>query len=85
MKTYTHILLAISTAFICSCSSFLDVKPKGKVIPKSDEEYLSVLNNMLYQVETYDFGEGTILPGPSELAEFEGISDNLDAILEVYM
>lgn len=85
MKTYTHILLAISTAFICSCSSFLDVKPKGKVIPKSDEEYLSVLNNMLYQVETYDFGEGTILPGPSELAEFEAISDNLDANLEDYM
>lgn len=76
---------AAAILLLASCKSFLDVKPKGKVIPETDEEYLSVLNGMLYQVETYDAGEGTVIPGPTELAEFEAITDNLDANLEDYM
>ncbi len=70
---------------LSSCKSFLDVKPKGKVLPETDEEYLSVLNGMLYQIDTYDAGEGTVIPGPTEIVNMEAISDNLDANLEDYM
>lgn len=86
MRRIIHLAAAFSiTLTLASCNAFLDVKPQGKVLPETDEEYLSVLNGMLYQVETYDAGEGTIIPGPTELADYEAITDNLDANLEDYM
>lgn len=66
-----------------SCGDFLNVKPKGKVIPESDEEYLAVMSNMLYAIETCESTTGSaIFPGPEEVLDFEAISDNLDANLE---
>lgn len=78
-------ILAMATVLMTACNAFLDVRPKGKVIPKTDEEYLSVLNEMLYQVETYGNGSGPLIPGAAEIADLEAISDNLDANLEDYM
>lgn len=77
--------IAVTLAALASCGSFLDVKPKGKVIPETDEEYLSVLNEMLYQLETYDNGNGSLIPGAAEISVLEAISDNLDANLEDYL
>ncbi len=79
------VCLTFAVMFMASCGAFLDVRPKGKVIPETDEEYLSVLNEMLYQLETYDSGNGVLIPGAAELADLEAISDNLDANLEDYM
>lgn len=87
MNRLHNILLiaAISILTFSSCGTFLDVKPKGKVLPKTDQEYMAVLNEMLYQVETYDNGAGIVLPGPTELVDLEAITDNLDANLEDYI
>lgn len=78
----TIIATAVLLAAV-SCEGFLNVKPKGKVIPESDEEYLAVMSNMLYAIETCESTVGNaIFPGPVEILDFEAISDNLDANLE---
>ncbi|WP_368492361.1 RagB/SusD family nutrient uptake outer membrane protein [Porphyromonas sp.] len=45
MKTISHILsILVAIAVFTSCSDFLNVKPKGKVIPETTEDYEHLLN-----------------------------------------
>ena len=47
MKT-TSLCILLSAALLCGCSDFLDLKPKGKEIPTTLEQYEGIMNNTLF-------------------------------------
>ena len=80
MKKIIYIL-AICTAGLASCTKYLDIKPYGEVIPKTADEFSSLLNTIL---EDIDYGEENIIGNPSSAVEFEAYADNFEANLTVY-
>lgn len=60
-----------------SCKQYLDVKPQGKVIPETDEEYEAVLNFILHKIETEP--DYVVVASSSFIYHSEYITDNLDA------
>lgn len=57
MKKITQYIatLCIGGALLSSCDSFLDIKPVGKVIPTSLQDYRNLMNQA-YQIPIYDRG-----------------------------
>ena len=48
MKNLKNISVFLIVFFACvSCKEYLDVKPKGEVIPKTAEEFAALLNSHL--------------------------------------
>lgn len=78
-KLYYIIALAL---ILYSCNNYLDVKPRGKVIPETDEEFEAVLNEMLYTIEV---GGNTdyIMGSAADVLDYEATTDNLDATAKV--
>lgn len=71
-----YILILALVAFV-SCSDFLDIRPSDKIIPKSADDYSTLLNNVLNQIEsgtTY-----SIFDNFSHIASNEAVMDDLDA------
>lgn len=64
---------------LTSCSNYLDVKPKGKIIPKTAEEYSSILHYWLDEVEK-GMGE-VIAPEPEITSHLELYAEDLDGTL----
>ena len=67
--------------FICmlltSCSGFLNVKPQGKVIPQTDEEFAAIMHNRINDIEGgYD---EYVLGNMDVISRREGCADDLDA------
>lgn len=60
-----------------SCQSFLDLKPQGKTIPKTAEEYSAMIHQMIHDIENEN--STYILPSTNDIIDVEAISDNLDA------
>ena len=75
MKKTIYISL-LCAAVLTSCTKFLDIKPYGKVIPKTAEEFSSMLHSTL---EDIDYGEETILGNVLSIANLECYADNLEA------
>jgi tetratricopeptide (TPR) repeat protein len=80
MKKILYILVVCATVFT-SCTKFLDIKPYGEVIPKTADEFSSLLNTIL---ENIDYGEEVIIGNPSSAVAFETYADNFEANLTVY-
>lgn len=79
MKNIKVYLLWCLLVFVCSCKQYLDVKPRGNVIPETPEQYAILLHN---QLNGLDKGTDDVIIGNAEsviLREF--FSDNLDAAL----
>ncbi len=74
MKRTIYISL-FCAAVLTSCTKFLDIKPYGEVIPKTADEFSSLLNSTL---ETIDYGEEVILGNPSSAVEYECYADNFE-------
>ena len=74
---YISIVILILTSF--ACTEYLDVKPKGKIIPKTAEDFSTILHYWLDRVETGQDDE--ILGSAANLILQEFYSDNLDATL----
>ena len=63
--------------FACiSCKEYLDVKPKGEVVPKTAEEFAALLNSHLSEID--DGYDEAILGNAMEKLEFECFSDNVE-------
>ena len=77
MKKMKYISLLLIVFFACaSCKEYLDVKPKGQVIPKTAEEFAALLNSHLLKIDNgYD---EFILGHAQERYEFECFGDNLE-------
>lgn len=74
-------ILAICTAALTSCTEFLDIKPYGQTIPKTADEFSSLLNTTLEEI---DYGEEYIMGNITLLTELESYADNLEANLTTY-
>ncbi len=69
--------LAMVICALTSCTNFLNVQPQGYVIPKTDEEFASVIETILRDIEG---GEDEFIVGNMEkIIRLEGCADNLDA------
>ncbi len=77
MKKMKYISLVMMVFFACvSCKEYLDIKPKGEVIPKTAEEFAALLNGHLEEIDNgYD---EYILGNAMEKYEFECFGDNLE-------
>ena len=52
MKNLKNISVLLMVFFACvSCKEYLDVKPKGEVIPKTAEEFAALLNSHLSEID----------------------------------
>ena len=80
-KTYILILLPL-LAILPSCKNFLDIKPYGKTIPKTADEFASLLHTRLNEID-YGLDETTV-GNITTMAGFEYYADNLDANLTIY-
>lgn len=79
MKTKTLILLML-IAFV-SCTKYLDIKPYGKTIPKTAEEFASLLHETINEI---DYGEPYIIGDMGAMSDFECFTDNLETNLTQY-
>ncbi|SHF97619.1 RagB/SusD family nutrient uptake outer membrane protein [Pedobacter caeni] len=80
-RIHILILFAFLTVF-SACKRFLDIKPNGKTIPKTGEEFAALLHSRLNDL---DYGSGSGLIGNvSTVSALEYYSDNLDANLTQY-
>ena len=80
MKRAIYIFI-LCAAVLTSCTKFLDIKPYGKVIPQTAEEFSSLLHGI---VEEIDYGEDVLVGSISSVADLECYSDNLEANLTKY-
>lgn len=79
-KKIKYIGLALGIALLSSCTNYLDIKPFGKVIPKTPEEYATLLNNRLNRL---DYGDDEIILGNiGSITDFEMYADNFEACLD---
>lgn len=80
MRKMKYISLILSVFFVCvSCKEYLDVKPKGQVVPKTAEEFVALLNSHLNEIDNgYD---EAILGNAMSRYEFECFGDNLENTL----
>lgn len=82
MNMRRHTLFALlSVLALCACNNYLDIKPYGKTIPKTSEEFSELLNTTLYSI---DIGEKAAVGNPSSSLDFEYFSDNLETNLTQY-
>lgn len=80
MKKIAYILL-IALLPLTSCKRYLDIKPYGQTIPKTADEFSSLLNSTLDKI---DYGEGNIVGDITSVAYLECYADNLEASLTSY-
>ena len=70
-----------AAAVLQSCTDYLDIKPYGRTIPKTADEFSSLLH---YHLNEIDFGEEVIVGNISSVMDLECYSDNLESILTQY-
>ncbi|MDD3036514.1 RagB/SusD family nutrient uptake outer membrane protein [Bacteroides sp.] len=64
---------------LTSCNNYLDVKPKGKIIPKTAEDFSTIIHYWLDQIEKGT--DDVIVPSPVQTDNLEMFADDLDASL----
>ena len=77
MKNY--LILAFITVFFISCDNYLEVKTYGKAIPKTSEEFSSILHKHLNSIDNGE--DHVLLDNASALVSIESITDNFNATL----
>lgn len=79
-----HIIISLSAAVllsVASCTKFLDIKPYGKTIPETPEEFSALMH---YHLEKFDEGEEIFWGCPDNAFDIEMVSDNPEASLTKY-
>lgn len=72
-----ELAMVICACALTACTNFLNVQPQGYVIPTTDEEFASVIETILRDIEG---GEDEFIIGNMEkIIRLEGCADNLDA------
>lgn len=68
-------------SLLSSCDDFLDIKPYGKTIPETTEEYQALLNSLLGPIDgnfSSDVNAEDIFFGNDDVEDYEEICDNLE-------
>ncbi|WP_455961244.1 RagB/SusD family nutrient uptake outer membrane protein [Bacteroides bouchesdurhonensis] len=66
-------------ALLTSCSNYLDVQPKGKIIPKTAEDFSTIIHYWLDQVEKGT--DDVIISSSTEKVKLENFAEDLNATL----
>ena len=66
---------------LLGCQNFLNVKPQGKILPKTEDEYAAVLNYRLNNIEAGAYDQ--VLSNAELIAKYEAYADDLDANISV--
>ena len=61
-------------AFLCSCESYLDIKPYDRTIPESAEDFSALVHNMC---DGFDRGTSEAIGDCSETVSLEAVTDNM--------
>lgn len=59
---------------LCSCESYLDIKPYGQTIPKTTEEYAALVHELCYDI---DYGNSKSVGDYGDAQECEAYADNM--------
>lgn len=70
--------LMLLTVFMCSCSDFLDIKPKGRDVPETVEHYNGLFNNNQFM----DLGSVCYLYMTDEITVTESSFNNMDILAQ---
>ena len=90
METLKHTRFIIAAGIVllfASCTDFLDIKPFGKTIPKTTEEFSALVNNIVGGIDGGDaggFNAEALMFGSSDVQSLEQVSDNLETNLTEY-
>lgn len=79
MRTTISVLLGCFLLLFTSCKDYLDVKPKGKIIPETAEDYSTIIHYWLNQIEKGT--DDVIIPNPDKVKTLEMYAEDLDATL----
>ena len=79
MRKFAFIILAAMS--LLSCTDYLDIKPYGKTIPQTADEFSSLLHTHLNEI---DMGEEVIVGNINSVMDLECYADNLESILTQY-
>ena len=66
---------------LAGCRQYLDVKPQGKVLPETEEEFAAVMNYRLNNIESGSYDD--VLGNAALLAQYEAFADDLDANIQI--
>ena len=80
MRKTIYILAAVCMSLV-SCNNYLNVKPQGKVLPQTDEEFASIMHNRICDIEGGD--DEFVIGNMDVISRREGCSDDLDANIAV--
>jgi len=72
-------LFFLSILLLASCSHYLNVQPKGKVIPQKAEDYSTIIHYWLDKIEKGS--ENTIVGNSADVLELDSYADDQDASL----
>src|SRR5690606_29505355 len=79
MKKIIFSLVILIALLSTSCKEYLDIKPYGKAIPETAEEFSAILHT---HINSIDYGMSEALIGnSSDVFDFELFSDNFNATL----
>ena len=85
--TYTVVMALAVMLSLTSCNNFLDIKPYGKTIPKTTEEFSALINGLLDHLDDGNMSsndvEGTFFNN-SDAETFDAVSDNMAVNLTTY-
>ena len=74
MEHFKIIIMGLLAGGLFSCNSYLDLKPYGQVIPKTPDEFASLLNSTLYEI---DYGsDNNIIGNSTTILNYECFADN---------
>ena len=71
--------IAFTLLLFSSCDNYLEVKTYGKAIPKTSEEFSSILHRHLNSIDNGE--DHVLLENSSDLVTMESITDNFNATL----
>lgn len=72
-------VLALAVVLFNSCDNYLEVKTYGKAIPKTSEEFSSILHKHLNSIDNGE--DHPLIESSAELVTMESITDNFNATL----
>ncbi len=74
------IAITLAATVMAACSNYLDIKPYGKEIPETVEDFSALMHDLCYNI---DIGEQPEIVGNYALTtDFEAMSDNMEPVLE---
>ena len=77
MKVLKVYMMMLIVGKCCSCDEYLEVKNYGLVLPETDEDYATLINNQLSAIDKGTAGAANMLGSFSFMFELYCYFDNL--------